>query len=76
MVKSEVSRNLSLKKTFQIFPCKPPKKTSNETVANQKVVGIFLSILLDIKFVLKGLWKHILEPHYCGVQMQFWDSES
>jgi hypothetical protein len=39
---------------------------SSEKVANQKIVGNFLPMLADIKFVPKGLWKLILEPSYCG----------
>jgi hypothetical protein len=76
MVKSGVSRNLFLQNTFQRFPRKPLKMTSNEKIANHKVLVNFLLMLIDITFIPKGIRKLILDPNYCAVQMNFEDSES
>ena len=65
MVKSGISQNLSLQNTFQISLQISFKTTSNEKVANYKVVENFPRMQIDIKFVQIGHRVLQISPDYC-----------
>ena len=71
MVKSEISQNLSLQNTFQRMLLNSFNTTSNEKVANQKVIENFLGFVLDIKFVPKGQGMLPERPNYCEALCSF-----
>ena len=66
MVKSGISRNLSLLNTFQRSLRNSIKTTSNGKVVNYKVVENFKPNNLDILFVQNGQRMHPAEQNYCG----------
>ena len=71
MVKSGIFQNLSLLNIFQRLLRNSVNTTSDEKVANPKVVENFLGFVLDIKFVPNGYVMLSQRPNYCGVSCSF-----
>jgi hypothetical protein len=73
---SNFPKNMSMQKGFLRRHVSNPNTTSNEIVFNMKVIGNFLVMLTDIKFIQNGVQMWPRCPDLWRVQNQFRDSKS